>query len=373
MNEQEKVNDYFSTWTGVDSDGGIWTFSGFSNFNNGWDHIRCGSKSSATTNTITSPVFSDAVTSISFEVTQTANVTSSKLEVLGADGNLISEKDVTLAVGDVNVVLDGTKGAKYQLVVESAKASNGSTRIKSITVTKAASGNTAVKPALTKGGVFTTKPYDVVITNNEAGATVYYTLDGTDPSNASENFTGESKTVQINENTTVKAMAVVDGKENSAIASETYTYEVSIANTLETAYTTAEAIALIDAGSVQLKDTKVYVKGKVSQVEEFTEKYGSITYWLDDDAFCVYGGLKDNGEKFASKDDIKLEAEVVVYGNILKYGGTKYEMNTNNWLVSYTAPAKPEPVLTLSPYSVSLEIGDEEEVSYTYSGDGDKL
>ena len=48
-------------------------------------------------------------------------------------------------------------------------------------------------------------------------------------------------------------------------------------------------------------------------------------------------------------------------------------MNKDNWLVSYTAPAKPEPELTLSPYSVSLEIGDEEEVSYTYSGDGEVM
>ena len=384
MNEQIGISAYNEDWTGVDADGGTWTFKSFNNNNTTpenfnkptdkwkpWSYIKCGWKSAATTSEITTPVFDEAVTSISFEITQTSGVTSSKLEVLSADGSLISTKDVTLDVGDVNVVLDGTKGAKYHLVIENEKVSkNGTTVLNSITVTKVADENTAVKPALTKGGVFTTKPYDVVITNNEAGATVYYTLDGTDPSNASESFTGESKTVQINESTTVKAMAEVDGKVNSAIASETYTYEVSIANTLETAYTTAEAIALIDAGSLQLKDTKVYVKGKVSQVKVFNADDGSITYWLDDDAFCVFRGLKDNGEKFAGKDDIKLEAEVVVYGNILKWSGTTYEMNTNNWLVSYTAPAKPEPELTLSPYSVSLEIGDEEEVSYTYSGDG---
>ena len=376
MNEQKGVSAYDATWTGVDADGGTWTFVGFNNYNNDatWTYIKCGSKKKATTSEITTPVFDEAVSSISFEITKTSGVTSSKLEVLGADGSLISTKDVILAAGDVNVVLDGTKGAKYHLVIENEKvSSNGTTVLNSITVTKAASGNTAVKPALTKGGVFTTKPYDVVITNNEAGATVYYTLDGTDPSNASESFTGESKTVQISENTTVKAMAVVDGKENSDIASETYTYEVSIANTLETAYTTAEAIALIDAGSVQLEDTKVYVKGKVSKVQSFNNTYGSITYWLDEeDKFQVYGGLNNNGEPFASIDDIKLEAEVVVYGLLTKYN-TTYEMNKDNWLVSYTAPAKPEPELTLSPYSVSLEIGDEEEVSYTYSGDGEVM
>lgn len=371
MNEQKGVSAYDKEWTGVDKDGGTWTFVGFNNNSNKWLLIKCGSKNKATTSEITTPVFDEAVTSISFEITQTSGVTSSKLEVLSADGSLISTKDVTLDVGDVNVVLDGTKGAKYHLVIENEKvAKNGTTELNSITVTKAASENTAVKPTLTEGGVFTTKPYDVVITNNEAGATVYYTLDGTDPSTASDSFTGESKTVQIGENTTVKAMAVVDGKENSAIASETYTYEVSIANTLETAYTTAEAIDLIDAGSVQLEDTKVYVKGKVSKVENFNSNYGSITYWLDNDAFCVYGGLNNNGEMFASKDDIKTEAEVVVYGLLLKYND-KYELNLNNWLVSYTAPAKSDPTLTLSAYSQNLEVGDEEEVSYTYSGNGE--
>ena len=374
MNEQKGVSAYDATWTGVDADGGTWTFVGFNNYNNDatWTYIKCGSKKKATTSEITTPVFDEAVSSISFEITKTSGVTSSKLEVLGADGSLISTKDVILAAGDVNVLLDGTKGAKYHLVIENEKvSSNGTTVLNSITVTKAASGNTAVKPALTKGGVFTTKPYDVVITNNEAGATVYYTLDGTDPSNASESFTGESKTVQISENTTVKAMAVVDGKENSAIASETYTYEVSIANTLETAYTTAEAIALIDAGSVQLEDTKVYVKGKVSRVQSFNNTYGSITYWLDEeDKFQVYGGLNNNGEPFASIDDIKLEAEVVVYGLLTKYN-TTYEMNKDNWLVSYTAPEKADPTLTLTLHSETLEIGDEEEVSYTYSGDGE--
>ena len=372
MNEQASVSAYDKEWTGVDADGGTWTFVGFNNNNNKWSLIKCGSKNKATTSEITTPVFDEAVSSISFEITKTSGVTSSKLEVLGADGNLISTKDITLAAGDVNVVLDGTKGAKYHLVIENEKvSSNGTTELKSITVTKAASENTAVKPALTEGGVFTTKPYDVVITNNEAGATVYYTLDGTDPSNASESFTGESKTVQISENTTVKAMAVVDGKENSAIASETYTYEVSIANTLETAYTTAEAIALIDAGSVQLEDTKVYVKGKVSRVQSFNNTYGSITYWLDEeDKFQVYGGLNNNGEPFASIDDIKLEAEVVVYGLLTKYN-TTYEMNKDNWLVSYTAPEKADPTLTLTPYSETLEIGDEEEVSYGYNGDGE--
>lgn len=124
---------------------------------------------------------------------------------------------------------------------------------------------------------------------------------------------------------------------------ETCQYNIivqTIANTEATAYTTSETIELIDAG----KDlaTKVYVKGTVSKVEKFNETYGSITYWLDDNAFEVYSGLNNNGEKFSSIDDVKVGAEVIVLGKIKKYN-TTYEMDMNNHLVSYIAP---EPVYT---------------------------
>lgn len=247
--------------------------------------------------------------------------------------------------------------------------------IKSIVVTYGSAGK-ASAPTLTTGGVFTTTPYDVTITNNESGATVYYTTDGNDPTTSSDSFTGDSKTISISATTTVKAMAVIAGKDNSSIASATYTYEQSIANTKETAYTTAQAIALIDANSAQLKDTKVYVKGTVSSfgnnkdgVNAFNATYGSITYWLDDNAFEVYGGLDNNGEKFESVDDVKKGAEVIVYGIIKKYN-TTYEMDQNNWLVDYKASAKPNPTLTATT-KTTLEVGKEDSYGVTYTGDGE--
>lgn len=119
--------------------------------------------------------------------------------------------------------------------------------------------------------------------------------------------------------------------------SDTYDITVkTIANTQETAYTTTEAIALIDAG----KDlaTEVYVTGVVSKVDSYNESHKSITYWLDDNSFEVYGGLAAEGEEFSSADDIEVGATVVVLGKITTYKGT-YELNSNNHLVSYTAPA----------------------------------
>ena len=117
---------------------------------------------------------------------------------------------------------------------------------------------------------------------------------------------------------------------------DSYTIDVkTIANTEETAYTTAEAIALIQAG----KDlsTEVYVKGVVSSVDNFNDKYYSITYWLDNNAFEVYSGKGIAGADFESIDDIEVGAQVVVKG-VIKLYGTTYEFDKNNVLVSYQAP-----------------------------------
>ena len=273
-----------------------------------------------------------------------------------------------------NYSLSGTTGTwtGFSTSIELKNtASSGHARLQKVVITYSAGETTAAKPSLTKGGVFTTKPYAITITNNESGATVYYTMDGTDPTTESASFTGESKQVEINETTTVKAMAVVSGKGNSNIASATYTYEESIANTLETAYTTAQAKALIDANSEQLKTVMVYVKGQVSKVESFNSTYGSITYWLDSDAFEVYSGLDNNGEKFADINGVKTGADVVVYGLIKKYNST-YEMDKNNWLVAYTAPTKPEPVLTAEVKTV-LEVGDADVYGINYTGDAQEF
>ena len=333
MTEQVSIGSYSSSFTGKDTNGDTWTFSKFNNNNNKWTCIKCGWNKDVTTAEITSPEIDEAVIEYAIVVDKTSNVTSCKLEVISA-GSIIESKDVTLAAGTIKVALTGTKSATYHLIIENEKvSSNGTTQISGITLTKAASEDTATKPGLTDGGIFTTTPYIVTITNNEEGATVYYTLDGTNPTTESSSFTGESKEVEINATTTIKAMAVIAGKENSSVASATYTYEESIANTLETAYTTAQAISLIDANSVQLKTTKVYVKGQVSKVDKFNEQFGSIQYWLDNDAFEIYGGLDNNGEKFADIDAVKTGADVVVYGLLKKYNST-YEMDLNNWLVA---------------------------------------
>lgn len=140
------------------------------------------------------------------------------------------------------------------------------------------------------------------------------------------NLTVETKEVEVT--------AVYKGVS----ASKTYDVTVkTIANTPETAYTIDEAVAIIDAGKGL--STWVYVKGIVSKVESFDEKYGQITYWISADGtengqqFECYGGLNIGGEKFTSVDDLQTGLSVIVYGQLKKYGDV-YEFNYKNELVS---------------------------------------
>ena len=128
-----------------------------------------------------------------------------------------------------------------------------------------------------------------------------------------------------------------------------YVGPVHIENTAETAYTVAEAVALIEAGDA-LSET-VFVKGIVSKVDNFSDQYKSITYWISADGstegqqFECYSGKGLEGADFTSIDDVEVGAEVIVKGTMKKFvpeeGDPVYEFNYNNELVSYKAPVKP--------------------------------
>lgn len=175
----------------------------------------------------------------------------------------------------------------------------------------------------------------------EGAAGVQYTLDGTDPKelNTAELIT-KATNLELSATTTVRAIAVDNNDNYSKEVSRTYTFVPSIANTKETAYTTAQAIEIINKTSAeQLAAENVYVKGVVSKVDSYNAKYKSITYWLDNDAFQVYSGKGLNGEVFTSKEDIAAGANVIICGKIMKFKET-YEFDKENYLVEYNAPVE---------------------------------
>ena len=102
---------------------------------------------------------------------------------------------------------------------------------------------------------------------------------------------------------------------------------VDITNTPETAYTVAKANDLITAG--QGLETKVYVIGTITNIEEVSTSYGNATYWIGDGAeysandLEIYRGYYLEGENFTAEDQIKVGDKVIVYGKLVDYKGTK--------------------------------------------------
>ena len=276
---------------------------------------------------------------------------------------------------------------------------------------KKVNSSSVATPTFTPAGGTYTTAQNVTISCETEGASIYYTLDGSTPTNASTLYTSA---IAVNETTTVKAIAYV-GEESSNVATATYTivapltsitvtgtaadlwkgdafshegitvtanwgdntqtdvtndatysgydmntageqtvtvtymektasYNVTvqtIANTQATAYTIAQAIAIIDAG----KDlnSEVYVAGTISQLDENNNapQYKNLTYWITDESseteFEVFRGRNLNNTDFNSNNDIEIGADVIVFGKIAKYQST-YEFSQGNYLVSYTAP-----------------------------------
>jgi hypothetical protein len=108
--------------------------------------------------------------------------------------------------------------------------------------------------------------------------------------------------------------------------------------------TVAKALEVINglepAGSV----SPAYVKGKISKVQSFNDKYKSITYYISDDgtdtnALQVYSGKGLDGADFAAQTDLQVGWTVVVTGELKKYvnsntGATTPEINQSSTIVS---------------------------------------
>ena len=112
---------------------------------------------------------------------------------------------------------------------------------------------------------------------------------------------------------------------------------VDITNTPETAYTVAKANDLITAG--QGLETEVYVKGTITMIDEVSTSYGNATYWIGDgaeyssDDLEIFRGYYLEGENFTAEDQIKVGDNVIVYGKLVDYKGTK-EMTTGSSIYS---------------------------------------
>ena len=215
-------------------------------------------------------------------------------------------------VGDV-VVVSGTIGV-YQ---EKNQLAQGN-QIESITPAA------VVAPVFSPDGGGFMGEASVTITSATEGAIVYYTLDGTTPSNASLT----AQPIVLTATTTIKAIAIKD-EENSMVVAKTFT--------LSAPMTVAAACAALDSED---PINNAAVSGIVYQVDNISG--GKATYWISDDGtdagdkLEVYNGSGLNGADFAA-NGIQIGDEVTVFGNLTIYKGTK-EFAAGSRLLAFNRP-----------------------------------
>lgn len=276
--------------------------------------------------------------------------TTLKLSLVGE--GTISPSTVTLTKGaweTYTVTLTGID-AETKIKFEGNSASNSRFFLDEISVIKTGEASVTLSSIAVK-----TAPTKVTYTEGEyfdpSGLVITKTMSNNTTEDVAyagneEDFSFVPSQAEILKASNTSVTITYDGKT----ATQSITVNPSaIKNTPETAYTTAEAIALINAGEGLA--TEVYVKGTVSKVDSYNKTYKSITYWLDENSFEIYSGKGINNADFASQEDIEVGAEVVVYGLIKKFvkegQDDIYEMDKNNYLVSYTAPVS-ETTYTIS-------------------------
>lgn len=138
--DAEKVNDYTSTYDAT-RDGFTWTLANWNNYNNGWNHVRAGSKKAASVATITTnTTMPEAISTVTMTIDaiNATYVNLIKLEVLSADEKTVKETIIgKIATGDcVFNITNPQKDCKYKITVDCKQgSSNGLVQVSKVVYT----------------------------------------------------------------------------------------------------------------------------------------------------------------------------------------------------------------------------------------------
>lgn len=155
-----------------------------------------------------------------------------KPEITPDGGSFIGQQKITITTategGEIYYTTDGTEPTELSSRYTGPFVIDSSVTVKAVTVKKdmknseiaeAAFALKADKPEIAPDGGKFVGPQTVTITTKTKGAVIYYTTDGSEPTEKSERYT---EPFDINKSVTVKAVAVKEGMENSKVAEASF-------------------------------------------------------------------------------------------------------------------------------------------------------
>lgn len=204
-----------------------WTTSGVIPYA-GYDATKgqqFGSKNDPANFSISTSDVNGTITSIKITASKTAKGSSTLAVSVG--GNQYG-KDVSLTASATSYSFEGSSSGEVKISIKSVSAG---AYIKSIEITYTSSSSSSVAaPTITPTSKEFAAPFTATIASTTKDATIYYTLDGSDPIASTTRQTYTSAGVSIPAaTTTLKAFASLNG-ENSSVASATYTFTGAYAN-----------------------------------------------------------------------------------------------------------------------------------------------
>lgn len=228
----------------------------------------------------------------------------------------ISATTGTLSNSDATVTWSGAASSEFTL------KNNKQIRWTSIVVTYTPSGSTppCAIPTFDPAEGNYSQAQKVTISCSTENSTIYYTLDGNDPTTSSSVY---SSPITISKTTTVKAIATASGFENSSVASATYTITTPL---------TIAAAREQGTGNVFTKGIVTSCVGTTGYIQDATA------------AICVYGKSLTVGD------------EITVSGTLSTYKGLLEITNPVVNVLSSGNSIAPE-VMTIAEVNASTKQG----------------
>ena len=293
---------------------------------------------SLTKDGVTVAVTSSTVTADQFRIfkSQTITISSTAGNITKAVFTCTAEGDAKYGPGCFSEPTTGSyayEGAVGTWTGEATEfsmtAATNQVRATSIVVTVSGAPSVIVEvPKFSIASGLYLEPQTVALTCEE-GAKILYTIPaGQDPVYVDdENVTGawyDGTPLEITRTTTIKAMAVKDGKTSSIVTAKYTIVNTTGKGTVESPFSVADALLVVDALDNGQKTADEYViKGSVTEVTEISLDYGNATFKIADagsaDVLTVFRAKDANGENITDENYVKVGDKVAVQGKLQKY------------------------------------------------------
>ena len=202
----------------------------------------------------------------------TANGVSATVDVK-VDGAAFGGDAKSLATTATDYTFEGNASGDVLVTVTKSESATGALYVKSVEVTYTPSADNVSNPKFSVESGMYFEAQTVELTCSTEGAKILYTIpSGQDPEYTDDqNYTGvfyDGNPLTISKTTTIKAMAVKDGK-TSSIVTATYTIiPTEGKGTVESPFSIADALAVInaleDGGTSSVVYTQGYVVGNIT-------------------------------------------------------------------------------------------------------------